>query len=103
MPIWGTVDYAMAVAHHEDTEHLTILYEEAEDGWIAARIEEFPGAISQGRTRDEARANVIEALRDLTHRPTPAERAAQRLRQRTARAMSRASARLRSRRTASVR
>ena len=61
----------MAVTHREDTEHLTILFEAAENGWIAARIEEFPGAISQGRTRDEARANVIQALRDLTHRPTP--------------------------------
>jgi hypothetical protein len=89
----------MAVAHHEQTEHLTIVYEEAENGWIAARIEQFPGAISQGRTREEARANVIEALRDLTHRPTPAERATTRLRQRAMRAMDSAAARLRSTRT----
>jgi hypothetical protein len=103
MPISGTVSEDMAVTHRVDTEHLTIVFEEAENGWIAARIEEFPGAISQGRTRDEARANVIQALRDLTHPPTPAELAATHLRQRTARAMSRAGARLRSRRTASVR
>jgi predicted RNase H-like HicB family nuclease len=55
----------MALAHGEDVEHLTIRFEEAEDGWIAARILEFPGAISQGRSHDEARANVIDALDDL--------------------------------------
>ena len=43
---------------------LTIAYEEPdEDGWIVARIVEVPGAISQGRTREEAHDNVIDALR----------------------------------------
>ena len=43
---------------------LTIAYEEPdEDGWIVARVVEVPGAISQGRTTDEARENVIDALR----------------------------------------
>jgi len=44
---------------------LTILYEDAGDGWIVARVPEVPGAISQGRTRDEARENVIDALRGI--------------------------------------
>ncbi len=34
-----------------------------EDGWIVAQVVEVPGAISQGRTREEARENVIDALR----------------------------------------
>jgi predicted RNase H-like HicB family nuclease len=34
-----------------------------EDGWIVARVEEVPGAISQGKTRREARDNVVDALR----------------------------------------
>jgi predicted RNase H-like HicB family nuclease len=34
-----------------------------EHGWIVARILEVPGAMSQGRTRAEARVNVIDALR----------------------------------------
>jgi predicted RNase H-like HicB family nuclease len=55
----------MALAHGEDVEQLTIRFEEAEEGWIAAQIVEFPGAISQGRSHDEARANVIDALDDL--------------------------------------
>ncbi len=42
---------------------LTIVYEPKEEGWILASIPEVPGAVSQGRTREEARANVIDALR----------------------------------------
>jgi predicted RNase H-like HicB family nuclease len=43
---------------------LTITFEEPdEERWIVARVIEVPGAISQGRTRDEARANLIDALR----------------------------------------
>ena len=43
---------------------MTISFEEPdEDGWIVARVVEVPGAVSQGRTREEARENVIDALR----------------------------------------
>ena len=42
---------------------LTIVYEPGEDGWIVVPIPEVPGVFSQGRTRDEARENVIDALR----------------------------------------
>ena len=43
---------------------LTIAYEEPdEEGWIVACVVEVPGALSQGRTREEARDNVIDALR----------------------------------------
>ena len=40
-----------------------IVYETAEDGWIVATIPAVPGVFSQGRTRDEAGANAINALR----------------------------------------
>jgi predicted RNase H-like HicB family nuclease len=33
-----------------------------EDGWICAQIAEVPEAIGQGRTLEEAKANVAEAL-----------------------------------------
>lgn len=69
-----------AAPYSAQSEHLTISYEDAEDGWTTARIEEVPAAISQGRTREEARANVIVALYDLLHRPTRAERVGNRLR-----------------------
>ncbi|MDB5694453.1 MAG: hypothetical protein JWO81_3516 [Alphaproteobacteria bacterium] len=43
---------------------LTIAYEEPDDdGWIVARVLQVPGALSQGRTREEARENVIDALK----------------------------------------
>ena len=41
---------------------LTVRYTEAGDGWVTAQVAEVPGAISQGKTREEARANVIDAL-----------------------------------------
>ena len=47
-----------------ETLRLTITYDEPdEDEWIVARVVEAPGAISQGRTREEARENVLDALR----------------------------------------
>jgi predicted RNase H-like HicB family nuclease len=46
-----------------ETLQLTIVYEDAGNGWIMASIPQVPGTRSQGRTRDEARANVIGALR----------------------------------------
>jgi predicted RNase H-like HicB family nuclease len=36
-----------------------------EEGWIVARVLEVSGAISQGRTREEARENVLDALRTV--------------------------------------
>ena len=44
---------------------LTIVYEDASDGWITASIAAVPGANSQGRTRDQARENVIDALHGI--------------------------------------
>jgi predicted RNase H-like HicB family nuclease len=45
---------------------LTIAFDPPdEDGWIVARVLEVPGAISQGRTREEARDNVLDALRTV--------------------------------------
>lgn len=58
------------VQRMSDALHLTIRFEPGEDDWIIASIPEVPGAISQGRTREEARANVIDALR-LMLKPEP--------------------------------
>ncbi|MEO8968824.1 MAG: type II toxin-antitoxin system HicB family antitoxin [Solirubrobacteraceae bacterium] len=44
---------------------LTIVFEPGENDWVVASVPEVPGALSQGRTRDEARANVIDALRGI--------------------------------------
>lgn len=55
-----------------DQLDLTIVYEPGEDGWVIASIPEVAGVHSQGRTREEARANVIDALR-LMLSPEPRE------------------------------
>lgn len=44
---------------------LTITYEEGEDGWIIASVPEVAGVHSQGKTREEARANVLDALNEV--------------------------------------
>ncbi len=47
----------------------TIVFQDAggDDGWVMATIPEYPGAISQGATRDQARETVLQALRELVH------------------------------------
>lgn len=44
---------------------LTIVFEPGEDGGWIASIPEVPGVVSQGQTKDEARVNVVDALRDM--------------------------------------
>jgi predicted RNase H-like HicB family nuclease len=59
------------VAHMPEFD-LTILYDQGEDGWIVASIPAVPGTLSQGRTRAEARENVLDALA-LMLSPEPIE------------------------------
>lgn len=42
-----------------------LAFDEPADGWIVARVLEVPGAFSQGRTREEARANALDALQTV--------------------------------------
>ena len=53
-----------------DPLQLTIVYEHGEDGWIIASIPQVPGVLTQGRSREEARENVVDALR-LMLKPEP--------------------------------
>jgi predicted RNase H-like HicB family nuclease len=55
-----------------ETLNLTIRYEPDTDGWIKVSIPEIPGVLSQGRTRKEARENVLDALA-LMLSPEPSE------------------------------
>ena len=41
---------------------LLVVFETDEDGWIVASCPTLPGCHSQGRTRDEALANIREAI-----------------------------------------
>lgn len=60
---WTAARDGGTVRFMSDALRFTIHFSDGEDGWIMAQVEEVPGAISQGRTRDEARANVTDALR----------------------------------------
>lgn len=44
---------------------VTSIFEPGEDSWWIATIPEIPGAFSQGKTRDEARENVMDAAAEL--------------------------------------
>lgn len=55
----------MTVAQTMLDSELTVIFEKDEDGWWIATIPEVPGAFSQGRTKDEARTNVLDALNEL--------------------------------------
>jgi predicted RNase H-like HicB family nuclease len=46
-------------------EQLTAVYEHTEDGWWVASVPEIPGAHSQGRTLEEAREMIKEAVKLL--------------------------------------
>jgi predicted RNase H-like HicB family nuclease len=49
----------------EGNLRIRIEYEQGDDGWVVASIPAVPGAHSQGRNRDEARDNVLDALQLL--------------------------------------
>lgn len=39
-----------------------VLYQPIEDGWIMATVPELPGAVTQGKDLNEARAMIKEAV-----------------------------------------
>lgn len=41
---------------------LRVIIEQDEDGMFVATCPTLPGCISQGKTRDEARKNIVEAI-----------------------------------------
>jgi predicted RNase H-like HicB family nuclease len=50
----------------EASVDFTIAFDSPDEaGWIVARVLEVPGATSQGRTREEARENVLDALQTV--------------------------------------
>jgi predicted RNase H-like HicB family nuclease len=45
---------------------LTVTIEQGESGWLVGQINELPAAISQGKTLEELKANLIDAVQLLT-------------------------------------
>jgi predicted RNase H-like HicB family nuclease len=58
----GPIGYGCFMA---ESLRMTVVFEQGQDGWIVASVPEVPGVHSQGRTREEARANVVDALRGM--------------------------------------
>lgn len=49
----------------KNAELTIIIQKDVESGWYAGQIEEFPAAISQGRTIEELKENLLDALKLL--------------------------------------
>ena len=57
------VKQSVAVAAEDaKTLKLMVMLEDGEDGWIVVSCPALPGCISQGRTREDALANIQEAI-----------------------------------------
>jgi len=64
MPAKAIVHIAVAMSLMEQPmqREYEVLYEVIEDGWIMATVPDLPGAVTQGQTMDEARANIREVI-----------------------------------------
>lgn len=62
---WHSTDRRTTLLRMSETLRLTIVYEDGGDGLTIASVPEVPGAHSQGHSREEARENVIDALRGI--------------------------------------
>jgi len=43
--------------------NLTLIVNETKDGWFIGQVAEIPGAMSQGKSLEELRKNIIDALK----------------------------------------
>ncbi len=44
---------------------LTAIIEKSDDGWYVGQVEEMPAALAQGRTIDELKMNLSDAVKQL--------------------------------------
>ena len=44
---------------------LTAIIEQSDDGWLVGQFEEFPAVLSQGKTLEELKSNLMDALQLL--------------------------------------
>lgn len=47
-------------------EYKAAFYEDRKNGWFLAKVLDFPGVVTQGRTLDQARRMLNDALREMT-------------------------------------
>lgn len=53
----------------------SVIYTSIEDGWYMASVPELPGAVTQGRTKEEAREMIEDAVALLLESQCDAGRA----------------------------
>ena len=41
---------------------IPVIFSDGEDGYVLAKCPVLPGCVSQGKTLDEAKSNIIEAI-----------------------------------------
>lgn len=46
-------------------EYKAAFYEDRENGWFLAKVLDFPGVVTQGRTLDKARRMLNDALHEM--------------------------------------
>ena len=56
-------NYSVFVYNNSNNKmNINAIIEKCEDGWYVGQIEEFPEAVSQGKTVKELQENLIDAL-----------------------------------------
>jgi predicted RNase H-like HicB family nuclease len=54
--------FGMEASKIQRRENYRVVLEKGQDGWIVARCLNIKGAISQGKDREEALRNIVEAI-----------------------------------------
>ncbi len=66
IPVAELVQYVSDIKPaHVEAGPFTAVYERTDDGWWVVTVPEIPGAVSQGRTLEEARFMIKDATRML--------------------------------------
>jgi predicted RNase H-like HicB family nuclease len=59
------VEWRLRIHERNQMEQYTAIFEDGDDGWIVASCPEVPGALTQGRSIDEARENLRDAVHEM--------------------------------------
>jgi predicted RNase H-like HicB family nuclease len=64
--IWQSLNRRSKETRQEDPESvLTVVFRPGEDGYIVAECLQLPGCMSQGKTKEEANRNIMDAIKSV--------------------------------------
>ena len=64
--IWQSLNRRTDETRQEDPGSvLTVVFRPGEDGYIVAECLQLPGSMSQGKTKDEANQNIMDAIKSV--------------------------------------